>query len=55
MKQITNNAELIAAIDTLLEYNWRDEEQDYEQHEGDKDAHIFTTMQALDAWIKGTM
>ncbi len=58
MHKITNHSQLVAAIDRLLEYNWKDEEEDYndwkEENPGMEDSqHIFHTIQALDCWIKG--
>ena len=56
MKKIENQAQLVAAIGALLEYNWRDEEADYlnwkRENPGMEDTdHIFNTMLALDNWI----
>lgn len=50
MKHITTNSELRAAIRTIVDYNWEDEARDYKEHEGEKDTHIFTVLEALDEW-----
>lgn len=49
MKKITNQAQLIDAIRTLVDYNWNDEEEDYRENKCE--GHIFETLKALDKWI----
>ena len=54
--KITTQAQLVAAINKLLEYNWLDEEKDYnnwkEENPGlDDSDHIFYTLQALNDWV----
>lgn len=39
------------AIERLLEYNWADEEEDYEEHKEDGDNHIFKDMKKIDKWL----
>ena len=46
-------------LDTLLEYNWKDEEEDYKecqdtQNENEASGHIFESMKRLDVWLKQT-
>ena len=54
--KITTEAQLVAAINRLLEYNWSDEEENYndwkEENPGlDDSAHIFHTLRILNDWI----
>ena len=49
-----NLTELKAAINTILEYNWTDEERDYNEHGGDceeNDQHIYKTLLELDQFL----
>lgn len=50
MKSISTNAELKAAIETLVDYNWVDEQEDYRKNPLNK-AHIYHTLCALSDWI----
>ena len=49
MKVIKSINDLDEAISLLLEYNWKDEEEDYA--ENPDESHIFCTMVALDNFI----
>lgn len=53
MRKIVTATDLKHEIRRLLDYVWKDEEADYIAHDSDGNAHIFTTIQALDAWLKG--
>ena len=49
-----NLTELKAAINTVLEYNWADEEEDYNDRGGDceeNEHHIYKTLLALDRFV----
>lgn len=51
---INTNADLLAAINRVLDYNWKDEEEDYnrQKEEGnDVDGHIYITLCELDEWV----
>jgi hypothetical protein len=50
MKQIKTQSDLVEAIRQIVAYSWTDEAADYQEHEEDKDEHIFTVIKALDAW-----
>lgn len=50
MEKIQTIAQLKEAINKLLDYNWDDEKDDFQEHRNDK-AHIFVTMQALADWV----
>ena len=43
----------IKEIETLLDYNWKDEQADYEMNydEDGGQNHIFTTMKKIDEWL----
>lgn len=46
-------ADLKAAINKVLDYNWSDEEDDYNDHGGDceeNENHIYRTLLDLDRW-----
>lgn len=48
-----NLTELKAAINTVLEYNWKDEESDYNDRGGDCEDtinHIYRTLLRLHKW-----
>ncbi len=50
--------DLINAIQNIVEYNWEDEAQDYQQWKRDNPGqedhnHIFHTLKALDTWSTG--
>lgn len=49
-----NLTELKAAINTVLEYNWEDEENDYNDRGGDceeNEHHIYKTLLELDRFV----
>lgn len=50
MPKIQTINQLKDAINTLLNYNWDDEKDDFKKHSSDK-THIFVTMQALADWV----
>jgi hypothetical protein len=53
-----STAEVMPDIRVLLDYNWDDEERDYTgmveagEMEPDDNAHIFTHMRRVDAWLR---
>jgi hypothetical protein len=56
MTKIETHGDLVQAIRTVLEYNWKDEEEDYNQWREDNPGmddqdHIFKTLEALDSWL----
>jgi hypothetical protein len=54
-KTVTLNATQIKALELLIDYNWKDELRDYEEHFPEEiDGHIFTHMVMLDNLIHGT-
>lgn len=48
-------AELQAAINALIEYNWTDELHDYRDNEESGRGHIFVHMVALDRFANGSL
>lgn len=51
---INTNAELVAAINRVLDYNWKDEEEDYEEQKrqgNEVENHIYLTLCELDEWV----
>lgn len=49
MKKIRTLGELRDAINRIVEYNWSDEEEDYEENGGGEN-HIYQTLLDLDRW-----
>lgn len=47
------NAEIAAALGTLLQYNWEAELQDYIDEGCPDEGHIFLVMVKLDQWLFG--
>ena len=54
MRVIKSTTDLEAALRVLLDYNWKDELEDFKDHEDETDCHIFVTMVALDNFINNT-
>ena len=51
---INTNAELVAAINKVLNYMWNDEETDFERQKkaGEStESHIYNTLCELDEWV----
>ncbi len=44
----------IEHLKALIAYNWTDERDDFEEHDGEKDCHIFVSIVALDNLVNGT-
>ena len=42
------------AINSILNYNWVDELEDFRDHEQETDCHIFTALVTVDNWLHGT-
>lgn len=47
------NAEIAAALDKLLQYNWEAELEDYVTEGCPDEGHIFLEMVKLDQWLFG--
>lgn len=53
MRQIKSSTDLEAAIRSLIDYNWKDELRDFEEHVHDDDGtHVFRTLVSLDNWVQ---
>ena len=53
-KTVVLDEDGIEHLRKLIDYNWQDELRDFEEHEGEKDCHIFVTLVALDNLVEGT-
>lgn len=55
MKKINTLDQLKQDIQTIVDYNWGEESQNFNEYvreNGDDGAHIFTVLKRLQAWIE---
>ena len=44
--------QILDDIETLIDYNWSEEKDDFEDHPGDGDYHIFARLKRLRDWLE---